>query len=108
MEDTDKTVKKVRKNPGVPFVKGDPRINLNGRPKGSISPITKVKQIFEDDPEEFEKFVKNYIKDPNNRKHIVEMIDGKAKQAVDLNGSLNLNIDPEKKALIEKALDEVL
>jgi hypothetical protein len=51
--------------------------NPAGRPKGSISPITRVKQIFEDNPAEFEAFIKGYLEDPNNRKHIVEMIDGK-------------------------------
>lgn len=97
-----------RKATGVPFVKGDPRINYAGRPKGSISPITRVKQIFEEDPDKFSEFIDGYIKDPQNRKHVVEMLDGKPKQALDLGGSLNFHIDPEKRVQIEKALDEVL
>jgi len=107
-ENADLTAEKEQKVPGIPFVKNDPRINYAGRPKGSISPITRVKQIFEEDPDKFEEFITEYIKDPANRKHIVEMIDGKAKQALDLGGTLNLNVDPERRAIIEKAIDEVL
>jgi len=53
-----------------------------GRPKGSISPIARLKQMFEEDPQKFEKFVKDYGDDPANRKHVVEMIDGKPKQTI--------------------------
>jgi hypothetical protein len=64
----------------VPGHSGNPA----GKPPGTISAIAKVKQIFQENPEEFEKFIEEYIKDPNNRKHIVEMIDGKPKQDVNL------------------------
>lgn len=57
-----------------------------GRPPGSISPITKVKQIFEEDPERFKEFIESYIEDPANRKHIVEMIDGKPQQDITSKG----------------------
>lgn len=53
-----------------------------GRPPGSISAITRVKQIFEENPDKFQEFIESYIEDPGNRKHIVEMIDGKPKQDV--------------------------
>jgi hypothetical protein len=56
--------------------------NPAGKPKGTISPIQRVKQIFLQNPKMFESFIEDYIKDPNNRKHIVEMIDGKPKQAI--------------------------
>ncbi len=32
---------------------------------------------------------------------------GKAKQTVDLHGSLSVNIDPEERAMIEKAIDDL-
>jgi hypothetical protein len=57
-----------------------------GRPKGSLSAITRVKQIFENEPELFEQFIRDYIDDAGNRKHIVEMLDGKPKQNVTLEG----------------------
>lgn len=77
---TDKTVKNSKP---WQFQKGDdPRRNLEGRPEGSISPITRLKQIFKENPEKFEKFVQDYGEDPMNRKHIVEMIDGKPKQTL--------------------------
>ena len=52
--------------------------NPAGRPPGSVSPITEVKRIFESDPKRFQEFINAYLKDPRNRQHIVEMIDGKA------------------------------
>lgn len=55
-----------------------------GRPKGSVSPITKVKQIFEENPEKFEAFVNAYMTDEKNLKHVVEMLDGKPHQATDV------------------------
>jgi len=85
-EDALITATEERKVPGIPFVKGDSRINYAGRPKGSISPITRVKQIFEENPEQFAEFISEYIKDPSNRKHIVEMIDGKPQQDITTGG----------------------
>lgn len=69
-------------------------LNPNGRPKGSLSVIGRLKQMFEENPEEFEEFVKSYKADPANRKHITEMIDGKPKQDIDANikGDINITI----------------
>ena len=58
--------------------------NPLGKPEGTISPIQRVKQIFREDPERFAEFLEGYIKDANNRKHIVEMIDGKPMQKTDV------------------------
>ena len=62
----------------MPFQKGHPP--MGGRPEGSISPITKIRQIFKDNPESFDRFVREYMEDPQNRRHLVEMLDGKPKQ----------------------------
>lgn len=59
--------------------------NPAGRPKGSISPRDKIRQMFEANPKYFEEFLSKYIEDPSNRKHVVEMIDGKPSQALDMN-----------------------
>lgn len=56
--------------------------NPAGRPKGSITVIGRLKQIFADDPELFEDFVRNYRENKDNQKHITEMIDGKPKQTI--------------------------
>ena len=80
---TDKTVEKQYKP--WQFKAGESG-NPNGRPKGSISPITKIRQIFESDPQAFDKFVVDYMQDPANRKHLVEMLDGKPKQNLTLEG----------------------
>lgn len=58
--------------------------NPNGRPKGSISPRDKIRQVFEENEELFEDWLIEYISDPRNRKHVVELLDGKPHQSVDL------------------------
>ena len=60
------------------FQKGfDPRRNITGENRGSVSVITEIRRIFEEEPEQFKDFINKYLKDPRNRQHIVEMIDGK-------------------------------
>lgn len=63
-----------------------------GRPKGSNRPsvIKRVMEIFEEDPEGFEIFVREYIKDRSNSRHIAEMIDGKPKQSLEHTGEASL------------------
>ena len=59
--------------------------NPNGRPKGSLSPKDRIRQMFESNPEQFDDFLDEYIKDPQNKKHVVEMLDGKPSQSTDIN-----------------------
>ena len=56
--------------------------NPNGRPKGSLSVIGKIKEVFTENPEIFENFIKSYMENKNNQKHIVEMIDGRPSQMI--------------------------
>jgi hypothetical protein len=81
--DTFQTKAVVRTDKPWLFKKGQSG-NPAGKPKGAISPIRRVKQIFLKDPNAFKDFIEGYIQDPNNRKHIVEMIDGKPKQGIDI------------------------
>lgn len=84
MSDVDKTTEKqLGGATGKGFMPGQSG-NPAGRPKGSISPITRVKQIFQEKPEFFEEFITEYITDPANRKHVVEMLDGKPMQKTDI------------------------
>ena len=69
----------------LPGVSGNP----GGRPKGSVSPITRIRQIFAEQPDAFEAFVASYLANEQNQKHIVEMIDGKPKQDVSLDATVN-------------------
>lgn len=76
------------------FQKGyDPKRNYEGRPKGSISPISRIRQIFNENPERFEAFLESYLTDEKNHKHIVEMLDGKPFQRTDVtSGGDKINI----------------
>jgi hypothetical protein len=82
LDDLDKSSQKLERDESGKLLPGQPSLNPKGRPKGSISPIQRVKQIFAEQPNRFKEFIEEYLKDPQNRKHIVEMIDGKPKQTV--------------------------
>ncbi len=77
--------KQRRKNKGyanlIPFKKGQSG-NPAGRPKGSISIVGRIKQIFEEDPKRFESYVQEILKDKNMYKPITEHIDGKPIQPI--------------------------
>jgi hypothetical protein len=76
------------------IVPGSPPLNPNGRPQGSVSIITKIKQIFEDQPEFFDTYVAEVLADPKLRAEIIRQIDGAPKQQVDVEskGTLTVNI----------------
>lgn len=78
--------------------------NPKGRPK---SPVTRIKEIWNNNPELFDEWVVEYMEDRNNRKHVVEMVDGKPTQKVDMDANITHSIDPETKEMIEKALKDV-
>ena len=65
----------------IPFKKGESG-NLNGRPVGSISALSRLKKEFREHPEKFDEYMERYIKNPANEKHVMEMLDGKPAQAI--------------------------
>jgi len=84
METTDKTQEKQWKKednlkPWPKGVSGNPK----GRPKGSVSPTAEIRKRFEADPEYFDEWLSKYLEDEKNRKHVVEMLDGKPQAKVD-------------------------
>ena len=83
MSDTDKTLDKqlsgIKRYQWPKGVSGNPK----GRPKGKLSPKDTIRKMFEKSPEDFEDFLTKYLNDPSNRKHVVEMLDGKPKESVD-------------------------
>ena len=62
--------------------------NPKGRPEGAISVKARLKKMFREDPEKFEKFIERYLKNPNNEKHVTEMLDGKPQQSIDMEVTL--------------------
>lgn len=82
-----------KKVPGRPFPKGVSG-NPAGRPKGSVSIIGRIRQIWEDEPEEFETYVRMAIRDPNLRRELIHQIDGKPKERIEMSGALKFgNLD---------------
>lgn len=65
------------------FVLGHPNIGA-GRPKGSVSIIGKIKKIFEEDPEYFDEYVAEILKDTKLRQEIIRQIDGAPQQNTDI------------------------
>lgn len=57
--------------------------NPAGRPKGKLSPIDRIRQMFEENEKDFDEFLTEYLNDPSNKKHIVEMLDGRPMQRID-------------------------
>jgi hypothetical protein len=58
--------------------------NPNGRPKGSISIKTKIKQRLEAHPEKLEELVDYYLNELKMRDLLWKMIDGIPKQQVEI------------------------
>ena len=56
--------------------------NLAGKPVGTISIMSKIKQIWADNPKEFEQWVKDAMKDKMLRREIIQQVDGKPVQPI--------------------------
>lgn len=91
MSNTDKTVKKQTKGKGrttehlkqYQWVKGESG-NPDGRPPGSISPTDEIRKMFAKNEVDFHEFLEEYLNDKANRKHVIEMLDGKPAEKVDV------------------------
>lgn len=76
----------IKRKPDGTFEKGVSG-NPEGRPAGSVSVMTRIRQIFNEEPEYFELYVRDILKDERLRKEIVQQLDGKPKQTIDLGNS---------------------
>lgn len=94
MEKVKKPVVSGKKLAGT-FVKGDPRINLAGRPKGSVSIVEGIRQKLEDiDPKSKKKWLDLFletlfqkaVREGNEQlmKDMINRIDGMPKQSNDI------------------------
>lgn len=68
------------RNPDGTLREGHP--GVGGRPVGSISIMGKLKKMWEEDPEDFERYVKDIRKDKMLRREIIQQIDGKPVQPI--------------------------
>lgn len=113
--DNTSSVKTAEKQQvGVPFTKGDPRINREGRPKGSgISITTEIKKKLEEVPEGqkatylellINRIFKQAIQDGDQQmiKNIWNYVDGLPKQNIGLSG------DPENPLTHRVEIGEIL
>ena len=62
--------------------------NLKGRP---ISIVKKIKEKFAADPDTFDKWINDYLGDRQNKKHIVEMLEGKPQQHTTVDAKIDVN-----------------
>lgn len=89
MSKTDTTVKKQGKGRTTEhlkkyqWVKGESG-NPNGRPPGSISPTDEIRKMFARNEVDFHEFLEEYLNDKANRKHVIEMLDGKPSEKIDV------------------------
>ena len=85
MEEQDKTRKEpVKRDENGRLLPNQASLNPKGRPKGSLSFITRIKKILEDEPEKFEEICRYYINDKRMRDLLMKMVDGMPKQSMDL------------------------
>lgn len=82
--------KVVKRNAKGQVLAGEPSLNPAGRPKGSLSIIGRLKQMWEEDPADFEAYVKDIRRDKFLRREIIHHIDGKPKERLELSGNLRL------------------
>ena len=72
----------AKRNPDGTFAEGN--TFSTGRPKGSVSIIGKIKQIWEENPEQFQAYVAEVMKDPKLRTELIRQVDGAPKQSTDI------------------------
>lgn len=83
-------MEEIKRDEHGKLLPGQESLNPAGRPKGSVSINDRIRQIFLDDPEAFNMWVKNYMQDPSNAKHIHDQMEGKPKQSIEHAGDAKL------------------
>ena len=83
MEDQPENAGSIRNEKGQFYlVSGNPA----GKPVGTVSVVAKIRQKFLEDPAYFDEWVSKLMEDGKERRAIMEQLDGKPKQSVELGG----------------------
>jgi len=67
---------------------GQHSLNPAGKPLGTISIMAEIRKIFREDPEHFKEYVSEIIKDNSLRREIIQQLDGKPRQPIDMDVTL--------------------
>ena len=67
---------------------GQQSLNPAGKPLGSVSIMAKIRAKFRDNTEKFDEYVDEVLEDPGLRKEIIQQLDGRPKESVELNVTL--------------------
>lgn len=81
--------KRIR-GPDGKWIKGDP--GGPGRPKGSVSIVTRVKQMLKEDPDLLQQIAEEFLSDRRLRQELIRQIDGSPRQQIEMEhkGSISL------------------
>ena len=96
MEDKPNIIGEKWRDSNGQFIEGHPPTST-GRPKGSISLLTDIKQrlikLAKEEPDKYQELIDSYWQDVKLRQFLLEMIDGKAKQPVEMSGSIDTRLE---------------
>lgn len=103
IEKPNKIGEKLVRDKNGKFIKGHPDIGA-GRPKDSVSIVTKAKQILKEEPERLEEIARDLLKNPKLRIELIRQIDGMPKQSGEL--KLEAEIRTPKEVELPKRKEE--
>ena len=85
----------------MPGISGNPK----GRPVGTFSLKSLIIKRLQENPDQKERIIDELLL--NDQGLVLQMIDGRPKQSMDLKGEMSVSVDPEKRLLIENAIDSI-
>lgn len=101
----------------MPFKKGDPNINRNGRPQGGVSIVDALRRRLEEiEPQEKRMYLDIFVDkiisksltegDVAMMKDVINRIDGMPLQSIQHSGEINTGLTKEQQAKLDKLYDK--